>query len=93
FEEQLISGEEPYQEHVSDEVFDSMEIDEMPSLKRDDMIPLGCTDVDNILRDQPMENLDEEDDNFINDSDIKEDSYSDDIDIDDTFINDECESE
>ena len=93
FEEQLISGEEPYQEHVPDEVFESMEIDEMPSLERDDMIPLGCTDVDNILHDQPMENVDEEDNNFINDSDIEEDSCSDDIDKDDTFSNDECESD
>ncbi|CAK9149924.1 unnamed protein product [Ilex paraguariensis] len=69
-----------------------MEIDEMPSLERDDMIPLGCTDVDNILCDQPMENLDEENDNFISYSDIEEDSYSDDIEKDDKFINNECDS-
>ncbi|CAK9143869.1 unnamed protein product [Ilex paraguariensis] len=93
FEEQLISGEEPYQEHVPDEVFESMEIDEMPSLERDDMIPLGCTDVDNIFHEQPMENVDEEDNNFINDSDIEEDYCSDDIHKDDTFSNDECESD
>ncbi|CAK9171826.1 unnamed protein product [Ilex paraguariensis] len=93
FEEQLISGEEPYQEHVPDEVFESMEIDEMPSLERDDMIPLGCTDVDNIFHEQPMENVDEEDNNFINESDIEEDYWSDDIHKDDTFSNDECESD
>ncbi|CAK9180836.1 unnamed protein product, partial [Ilex paraguariensis] len=92
FEEQLIFGDEAYKEHLSDDVFDSMEIDEMPSLERDNMIPLGCTDVDNILCDQSKENVDEEDDNFINESDIKEDSCSDDIDKDDTFINEECDS-
>ncbi|CAK9179034.1 unnamed protein product [Ilex paraguariensis] len=53
-----------------------MEIDEMPSIERDDMIPLGRIDVDNILRDQSMENVDEEDDNFINISDIEGDSCS-----------------
>ncbi|CAK9151904.1 unnamed protein product, partial [Ilex paraguariensis] len=91
FEEQSISGEVPYQEYVLDEVFDSMEIDEMPSLERDDTIPLERTDVDNILRDQTLENVDEEHENFINDNDIEEDSYSDDTDKDDKFINDECD--
>ncbi|CAK9143975.1 unnamed protein product, partial [Ilex paraguariensis] len=64
-EEQLVFDEKPYQEDVSHEVFDVMDVDVLPSLERDDMMQLERFNVDNILCEEPIERLYNEDDNFL----------------------------
>ncbi|CAK9138778.1 unnamed protein product, partial [Ilex paraguariensis] len=59
----------PHQEDEFDDVFD---VDILPSLERDHMMPLDHFNAKTILHEGPMEMVSNEDDSFINDDDVEE---------------------